>query len=125
MPELAVAIRVGIHLRRQYLVDDDPTKNRIRLTRQLNAISRHVPLVGSVLRGLLKRNLWMFRLPIALVLIAGSVLAILPVFGLWMLPVGLALLAIDMPILRPMIVGAVIVGRRWLALRWRAWRPGK
>lgn len=107
------------------MVDDDPTKNRIRLTRQLNAISRHVPLVGSVLRGLLRRKLWMFRLPIALVLIAGSVLAILPVFGLWMLPVGLALLAIDMPILRPMIVRAVIVGRRWLALRWRAWRPGK
>lgn len=105
------------------MIDNSPIKNRLRLTRQLSAISQQVPVLGSVLRGLLKRNRWMIRLPIALVLIAGSALAILPVFGLWMLPVGLSLLAVDLPLLRPVIVRSVIVGRRWLSLTLRRWRP--
>jgi hypothetical protein len=40
------------------------------------------------------------RLPAGMLLIAGSLLSILPVFGLWMLPLGLVLLAEDVPLLR-------------------------
>jgi hypothetical protein len=35
-----------------------------------------------------------------LLLMAGGVLAFLPILGLWMLPIGLALLADDVPLLR-------------------------
>lgn len=105
------------------MVDDSPTKNRQRLTRQLNAVSRKVPVLGSFLRGLLKRDRWMIRLPFALFFILGGLLAVLPVFALWMLPVGLCLLAIDLPPLRPVIVRAVIVGRRWAQVKLRHWWP--
>ncbi len=104
------------------VIDDSPSKNRVRLTRQLNGISRHLPVVGSVLRGLLKRDRWMIRVPIALLFIVAGMLAILPFFGLWMIPVGLCLLAVDLPVSRPMIVRGVILGRRWLRLKWRAVR---
>jgi hypothetical protein len=40
------------------------------------------------------------RIPAGVLLIAGSVLSILPFFGLWMLPLGLFLLAEDLPPLR-------------------------
>ncbi len=35
------------------------------------------------------------RIPVGVLLMAGSVLSILPVFGLWMLPLGMVLLAED------------------------------
>ena len=40
------------------------------------------------------------RIPAGLLLMAGGVLAFLPILGLWMLPIGLALLADDVPLLR-------------------------
>ena len=40
------------------------------------------------------------RIPAGLLLIAGGVLAVLPLLGLWMLPLGLILLAEDVPLLR-------------------------
>jgi len=40
------------------------------------------------------------RIPAGLLLMAGGVLAFLPILGLWMLPIGLALLADDVPPLR-------------------------
>ena len=48
------------------------------------------------------RRLWLpqsrlIRLALALGLLAGSLLAILPVFGLWMLPLGLLVLSVDYP----------------------------
>jgi hypothetical protein len=46
---------------------------------------------------LLPESRWA-RLPAGVLLIIGSVLAILPVFGLWMLPLGVLLLAEDVPL---------------------------
>ena len=40
------------------------------------------------------------RILAGLLLMAGGVLAFLPILGLWMLPIGLALLADDVPLLR-------------------------
>ncbi|MBO1325149.1 hypothetical protein K2X14_08555 [Acetobacter sp. TBRC 12305] len=40
------------------------------------------------------------RIPMGVLLVAGSAFALLPVFGVWMLPVGLLLLAEDLPPLR-------------------------
>jgi hypothetical protein len=40
------------------------------------------------------------RIPTGSLLIAGSLLSILPIFGVWMLPAGLVLLAQDVPPLR-------------------------
>jgi hypothetical protein len=40
------------------------------------------------------------RMCVGLLLIAASLLSVLPVFGIWMLPLGLVLLAEDVPPLR-------------------------
>jgi hypothetical protein len=40
------------------------------------------------------------RIPLGLVLCAGGLVSILPLFGLWMLPVGLLILSEDIPWLR-------------------------
>lgn len=58
------------------------------------------------------------RLPAGLLLVLGSLLAILPVFGLWMLPLGLALIAEDVP---PLKAWLERMARRSEAL-WRRWR---
>lgn len=57
------------------------------------------------------------RIPLALLCIAGGVLAILPVFGLWMLPLGIVLLVEDVPFLRRGVYGTV----NWLAERRPHW----
>ncbi|WP_299823029.1 hypothetical protein [uncultured Jannaschia sp.] len=60
------------------------------------------------------------RLPLAIFLIFGSLLAILPVFGLWMLPLGLLVLSVDLPRLRPPVAAAIVrLRRRWTVLRRR------
>ena len=56
-----------------------------------------------------------FRLIAGILLIAGGVLAILPVFGLWMLPLGLALIADDVPWLKARLEQAA----RWCERVWR------
>jgi hypothetical protein len=58
------------------------------------------------------------RLPLAILLIAGSLLWFLPILGIEMLPLGLLLLAEDIPFLRTP-VGKVII---WLIEKWRALR---
>ena len=60
----------------------------------------------------------LIRLPIAIFLIVGGFLAVLPFFGLWMIPVGLLLIAIDLPFLQAPVSTAIIRGRRRVA-RWR------
>lgn len=58
------------------------------------------------------------RLPLGLLLVAGGFLAILPVFGLWMIPLGLLFLAIDLPLLRPVVSAAIIrLRRKWALLQ--------
>ena len=83
-----------------------------RLDRQIAFLARVAPPVGRVIRPVRERWGTMLRVPVALLLIAGSFLAILPVFGLWMLPLGLLVLAIDLPLLRPAVTTAIVRLRR-------------
>ena len=87
-----------------------------RFLRQLSALERRFPAYAGTLRRLRERRWWMLRLPLGLMLIAGSFLAILPVFGLWMLPVGLLLLAIDLPFLQNPTASLMVRARRRLDL---------
>jgi hypothetical protein len=62
------------------------------------------------------------RIPLGLLLIAGSALAVLPVFGIEMLPLGLMLIALDIPFLRGPVGRAMLwLEDRWAGLR-RWWR---
>ncbi len=96
-------------------------KHEHRLRRQVSALTRKAPGSERYVEPMMHGRLWMLRLPVALFLIVGSFLAILPFFGLWMLPLGLLLLAVDVPVLRPTVSGAMIRGRRrlgnWLRAR--------
>ena len=96
-------------------------RNLDRLNRQIRALSDRVPVLAPLLSGLQGRPYALLRIPLALLLVAGSFLAILPVFGIWMLPLGLVLLAVDLPALRPMVGALLIRGRRRLTLWWRMW----
>ena len=89
---------------------------RRRLDRQFDALARLAPRGGHTLSLLRRRNAALIRVPIGLILLVGSLLAILPIFGLWMLPLGLLLLAIDLPLLRPLVTTAIIRLRRRGAL---------
>jgi hypothetical protein len=51
----------------------------------------------STIRWLRRPSSRWVRVPIGVLFIGGSFLAILPFFGLWMLPLGLMLLAEDVP----------------------------
>jgi hypothetical protein len=55
------------------------------------------------------------RLCVAVFLIIGGFLAILPVFGLWMLPLGLALLSDDIPWFKVPLEKTT----RWIERMWR------
>jgi len=91
---------------------------RLRLERQFDAIGRQFPPLNRPLAAIRTRGWWIIRLPIALLFIAGGMLAILPFLGLWMLPVGLLLLAVDLPLLRAPLSNAMIRARR----RYDIWR---
>lgn len=93
-------------------------KQENRLRRQFDALARNTPVPRGPMEALLTSRMRLLRLPLAILLILGSFLAILPVFGLWMLPAGLMLLAIDIPLLRPRVSAALIRVRR----RWAVWR---
>lgn len=93
-------------------------RHRRRLERQLHAVLKGTPDMRARLFALLGPRGWLLRVPVALLLIAGGFLAILPVFGLWMIPLGLILLAFDLPILRPSVNAALIRARR----KWATWR---
>ena len=96
-------------------------RHQRRLDRQFNAISRNVPASERTLRSLLTGRLRYLRIPIAVLLILGGFLSVLPVFGLWMLPLGLLLLAVDVPALQPPISAFIICTRRRIALWRRSW----
>lgn len=90
-------------------------RNRRRLERQFHAVLRRTPNMRA---RLLHPNGRYLRLPLGVLLVAGGLLAILPVFGLWMIPLGLILLAFDLPFLRPSVNAALIRARR----KWAIWR---
>lgn len=89
-----------------------------RLHRQFDAIGRMAPVSRRIIDPLLHGRLRRFRVPIACALILGGFLSILPVFGVWMLPLGLMLLALDVPLLRPLVSRVLIRARRRIAV-WR------
>lgn len=91
---------------------------RRRLDRQFDAIVHAFPFTARTIGALRARGAAVIRLPVAVLLIIGSLLSFLPVLGLWMLPVGLLLLAVDLPILRPFVTTAAIRIR----IRLRRWR---
>ena len=76
------------------------------------------------LNRLRARGWWIIRIPAALLLTLGGLLAFLPVLGIWMLPLGLLLLAVDVPILRPIVSGFLIRARRRWAI-WVRWAKGR
>jgi len=86
-------------------------KNARRFDRQLAWIERLLP---HRLKGVTAQRLTLVRMPVAVLLIIGSLFSVLPVFGLWMLPLGFVLLAIDLPVLRPSVAAGVVRGRVWL-----------
>ncbi|MFP4043514.1 MAG: hypothetical protein ACLFTP_02930 [Rhodosalinus sp.] len=94
-------------------------KQRRRLERQFGALERASPdRARPLLRWARHPQAWLVRAPLGVLLVAGGLLAFLPVLGLWMLPVGLLLLAVDMPLLRAPVSAATIRLRR----RWQTWR---
>jgi hypothetical protein len=94
-------------------------KDRRRLHRQFEALSRAVPATRPVTERLLRDGMRIVRLPVALLLILGGVFSFLPVFGIWMLPLGLMLLAVDVPLIRPTVSAGFIRVRRRFTLFWR------
>lgn len=95
---------------------NDRNHQKLRLKRQFDLLGRKIPFIAGVLRRLQDNGLALLRIPLGLVFIAGSFLAILPFLGLWMLPVGLLLLAVDVPAMRPAINAIVIRARRRITL---------
>ena len=92
-----------------------------RFQRQFEVLSRLFPALRRPL-NMLRGDGWrLVRVPLALILILGGILSILPFLGLWMLPFGLLLLAVDLPVLRSPISALMIRSRRRIGL-WRASR---
>jgi hypothetical protein len=63
--------------------------------------------------------MWLFRVPIAFLMILGGIFSFLPVLGIWMLPLGLMLLAVDVALIRPAVSAAFIRVRRRGSVFWR------
>lgn len=93
------------------------TKQQKRLHRQITTFAESFPVLRRPIAMILHHRWRLVRIPVALLMIFGSFLAILPVFGLWMLPLGLLLLAVDIPVLQPWVSATIIRTRR----RWRQW----
>ncbi|MBN2759920.1 MAG: tryptophan synthase subunit beta [Rhodobacteraceae bacterium] len=93
-------------------------KNRQRIERQLQALTKALPFLGRLRGAHSDRFGMLWRVPLGLFFVAGGFLAILPVFGLWMIPLGLLLLAVDLPPLRPVVAVPLIRLRR----KWALWR---
>ena len=89
-----------------------------RLDRQFALLASRLPALRGALGLLRGRSGVVLRLPLGLALVAGGLLAILPVFGLWMIPAGLLLLSVDLAPLRAPVSASVIRLRR----RWTLWR---
>jgi hypothetical protein len=80
-----------------------------------------VPGLRGPMQRLRRPGARLIRLPIAIVLVLGGFLAVLPFFGLWMIPVGLLLIAADLPALQTPVAGAIIRGRRRIVQLRRRW----
>ena len=92
---------------------------KVILRRAFRHLEQEVPeSVARVIRRLRHPKAAWVRIPVGMLLIAGGVFSILPLFGLWMLPLGLLLIAYDVPFLQKP-VGRFTIGaaRRWTTFR--------
>ena len=108
-------------LRRLKSEEAVPDRDAERLDRKIDRIADELPeRAGGVLRWLREPSSRWVRIPIALLLILGGILAFLPVLGLWMIPLGLLFLAQDVPFLqRPILQALTWLERKWIALKRR------
>ncbi|EPX83576.1 hypothetical protein [Salipiger mucosus] len=97
-------------------------KEHRRLTRQIDALGRKMPILKRPSQALMRRGWGAVRLPFSALMIVGGLLSFLPVLGIWMLPLGLLFLAFDVPILRKPMSGSFIRARRWGGQRIRAFK---
>ncbi len=99
-------------------------RNKRRLERQFSALTSRSPRLRRMSTAIQGRPGVLLRLPLGVLLIVGGILAILPIFGLWMIPVGLLLLAIDLPLLRPVVSATIIrLRRKWALLQRKRRNP--
>lgn len=98
-----------------------PNRDAEKLDGKIERIANELPeSAGSFLCWLREPSSRWVRVPIALLLILGGILAFLPVLGIWMLPLGLLFLAQDVPFLqRPILQALTWLERKWIALRRR------
>ena len=93
-----------------------------RFNRQFASLERLVPALRAPITALRSDRYRLIRIPLALLMMIGGVLSILPVLGIWMLPLGLLLLAVDLPFLRGPIAAIMIRARRRISLWSRRWK---
>ncbi len=93
-------------------------RHRRRLDRQFSALARISPLLKRLIVIVHRKIGVLLRVPLAVLLLVGGVLSFLPFLGLWMIPLGLMVLAIDIPVLQPIVSTGMIRMRR----RWQLWR---
>jgi hypothetical protein len=94
-------------------------KDKKRLRRQFDALSRAVPASRHLTDRLLHDHMRLIRLPVAVLLLLGGIFSFLPVLGIWMLPLGLMLLAVDVRLIRPTVSAGFIRLRRRVSVFWR------
>jgi hypothetical protein len=95
------------------------TSSKQVLRRAFRELEQELPTKGArIVRKLRHPDARWIRIPVGLLLVAGSVFSVLPVLGIWMLPLGLLLLAYDVPFLRRPIGRFTI----WATLKWRKFR---
>ena len=93
-------------------------RDKARLQRQFDRLRANLPWFDGWIRHLQSDRAALIRLPVALLLILGGMLSFLPFLGVWMLPLGVMLLALDIPVLRGPVSGAIIrFRRRWARRR--------
>ena len=92
-----------------------------RLVRQFSAIGCASPTIGAGIVMVRDRCSIFLRLPLAIILMIGGLLAILPFLTVWMIPIGVLLLATDLPFLRPIVSMIIIRLRRSLMNFRRRW----
>jgi hypothetical protein len=97
------------------MTDEQPEGPRADLDHELVVLARHVPRpVGRLLAYSQRPGARVYRWLLALLLVVGGVLGVLPILGFWMIPLGLALLAQDVPFARPPLARALaFVNARW------------
>jgi len=93
-------------------------KAAARLNRLYDRIERRAPVTRRFLVWIRRPAMRLVRIPVAVLLIFGGLLSILPILGLWMLPLGLMIIAEDLPFLQSPLVRIF----QWTERKWKAWR---